>query len=64
MIEMNLPDMTCGHCAGIVLRACKRIDPDAQVDIDVRARTVKIDSTERAQDFAEELAEAGYPAAA
>ncbi|NUO72282.1 MAG: heavy-metal-associated domain-containing protein [Frateuria sp.] len=64
MIEMTLPDMTCGHCASTVTQTCKLVDPAAKVEVDVNAKTVKIQSGEHRQDFAEALAEAGYPAAA
>lgn len=64
MIEMTLPDMSCGHCASTVTRTCKLVDPQAKVEVDSNAKTVKIESTEERQVFAEALAEAGYPVAA
>jgi copper chaperone len=64
MIEMTLPDMSCGHCASTVTQTCKLVDPQAKVEVDVNAKKVRIESTEDRQDFAEALAEAGYPAAA
>lgn len=64
MIELNLPDMSCGHCASTVTQTCKLVDPAARVEVDINTKTVKIESSEDRQDFAEALAEAGYPAAA
>jgi len=64
MIEMTLPDMSCGHCASTVTQTCKLVDPKARVEVDVGAKTVKIDSSEDRADFAEALSEAGYPPAA
>jgi copper chaperone len=64
MIEMTLPDMSCGHCASTVTQTCKLVDPQAKVEVDVNAKKVRIESTEDRQDFAEALADAGYPAAA
>lgn len=64
MIEMTLPDMSCGHCASTVTQTCKLVDPAAKVEVDINTKTVKIQSAEDRQDFAEALAEAGYPAAA
>ena len=61
MIEMNLPDMTCGHCASTVARTCKFVDPHAKVEVDLATRLVRIDSSEDRADFAEALTEAGYP---
>lgn len=64
MIELNLPDISCGHCASTVTRTCKLVDPAAKVEVDINAKTVKIESSGDRQDFAEALAEAGYPASA
>ena len=64
MIEMTLPDISCGHCASAIVRTCKLVDPKAHVEVDVGTKSVKIDSTEDRADFAEALSEAGYPPAA
>lgn len=64
MLEFNLPDMSCGHCASTVTQTCKLVDPAAKVEVDLNARKVTIQSSEDAQDFSEALAEAGYPPAA
>jgi copper chaperone len=64
MLEFNLPDMSCGHCASTVTQTCKLVDPDAKVQVDLDTKKVTVDSSESRQDFAEALAEAGYPPAA
>jgi copper chaperone len=63
MIEMTLPDMSCGHCASTVTQTCKLVDPAAKVEVDISAKTVKIESAEERSDFAEALTDAGYPPA-
>jgi len=63
MIEMTLPDISCGHCASAVTLTCKQVDPQAEVEVDVSTKTVKIRSVEGRSDFVEALAEAGYPPA-
>jgi len=63
MIELNLPDMTCGHCASTVAQTCNLVDPAAKVEVDLNNRMVKISSNEDPKDFAEALSEAGYPPA-
>ena len=63
MIELTLPDMTCGHCASTVTRTCNLVDPAASVEVDVNAKTVKIKSSKERKDFVEALTEAGYPPA-
>lgn len=61
MLEFKLPDMSCGHCASTVTKACSLVDPDARVDVDLTSKTVIIDSSEERQAFADALTEAGYP---
>lgn len=63
MFELNLPDMTCGHCASAVAQTCKLVDPAAKVEVDLGTKRVKISSAEDPRDFAEALSEAGYPPA-
>lgn len=61
MIELNLPDMSCGHCASTVTQTCKLVDPDAKVEVDLNGKKVRIESTEQRQEFEEALTQAGYP---
>ena len=61
MIELSLPDMSCGHCASTVAQTCKFVDPAAKVEVDLQSKRVKIDSAEERMDFVEALTEAGYP---
>jgi copper chaperone len=63
MIELNLPDMTCGHCASTVTQTCKLIDSDARVEVDLTTKNIKILSNEDRDDFVLALSEAGYPPA-
>lgn len=63
MIELNLPDMTCGHCASTVAKTVAFVDPAAKVDVDLQTKLVKIESSEDRKDFAEALTDAGYPPA-
>ena len=63
-IEMRLPDMSCGHCVKVVTETVQRIDAQAQLTIDLPGRTVRIESGQPREPFAQALAEEGYPAAA
>lgn len=64
MIEFELPDMTCGHCAGMVTQTLRLADPACKVQIDLAQRKVQVESTEDRQTLAEALSEAGYAPAA
>ena len=63
MHEFELPEMSCGHCASAVDRACRTIDEKAQVEVDLGARKVRVASGQHRADFAQALSEAGYPPA-
>lgn len=63
MLELQLPDMTCGHCASTVTQTCKLVDPAAKVEVELESRRVRIASSEDRKDFEEALADAGYPPA-
>ena len=63
MIEFQLPDMTCGHCASRVAQALKLADPACQVSVDLKAQKVQVQSTDDRQTLADALTEAGYPPA-
>jgi copper chaperone len=63
MIEFKVPDMSCSHCASVITKTVKQVDPQATIEIDLSSHTVKVDSTEDRASLADALAEAGYPAA-
>lgn len=62
MLKLNVPDMTCGHCAGVVTKAIRSVDGGAGVDVDLNAQTVTIDASADSAAFAHALEMAGYPA--
>ena len=62
MIELNVEGMSCGHCAGRVSKAIAGVDPAAKVEVDVAGKLARVTSTASAQELAEAVTEAGYPA--
>jgi copper chaperone len=60
MIEIQVRDMTCGHCASAVTKAVREADAAARCEIDLAARKVTIASGQPAAEFVEAIAEAGY----
>lgn len=63
MLEFNLPDMSCGHCASTVTKTVQQVDPAAKVEVDLASKKAKVDSNADRQQIAEALSEAGYPPA-
>ena len=60
MIELRVPDMTCGHCAATITRAVREIDAEGACEVDLAARKVTIRSTHGAEEFVAAITEAGY----
>lgn len=63
MITLSIPDMSCGHCAGVITKAIKGLDDSAVVEFDIAGRTATISTSAGQAEVCDALAEAGYPAA-
>jgi copper chaperone len=62
MVELNVPDMTCDHCAKTIRSAVGRVDPAAACDIDIAGKRVTVHSGLPPSDFVEALEDVGYAA--
>ncbi len=63
MIRFDVPDMSCGACARRVTKAVQGVDPAAQVEADLPAREVRIQSSADPAALRKALDDAGYPPA-
>ena len=62
MLKLNVPDMTCGHCVGMVTKAVKSVDANANVAVDLPSQMVSIETTAAADGIKNAMEAAGYPA--
>jgi copper chaperone len=60
MIEFDVQDMTCGHCAATITDAVKAVDPTGRCEIDLATRRVKVESAFSADRIAAAIAKAGF----
>ncbi|CAN5217697.1 heavy-metal-associated domain-containing protein [soil metagenome] len=60
-MEFNVPDMSCGHCAGVITKTVQQLDAGATVNIDLPAKKVTIETAQDRQTVVDALTEAGYP---
>lgn len=60
MHRFNVPDMTCGHCAGTITKALKALDPQARIDISLADKRVQVESGLPLAEIARQISEAGY----
>ena len=62
MITLNVPDMSCGHCAGVITKTLRELDSAAVVGFDMHNHQVQVDTTESVAAIVEAMTAAGYPA--
>ena len=60
MIQFQVNDMTCGHCAATITKAVKAVDSAAQVEIDLAAHRVRIESAQSGEILEKAIRAAGY----
>lgn len=62
MITLKVPDMSCGHCSGVITKALKELDRDAEVGFDMHHHMVQVETTQAPDAVLKAMAAAGYPA--
>ncbi|NYT57725.1 heavy-metal-associated domain-containing protein [Alcaligenaceae bacterium] len=60
MLEFEVNDMTCGHCASAITKAVQAAAPNAQLDIKLDTHRVQINGAPDAQAIETAIREAGY----
>lgn len=60
MLKLNVPDMTCGHCASVIEKAVKSVDPAASVDVDLGSKLVTVKTEAAVRDVSAAVDAAGY----
>jgi copper chaperone len=64
MLNLSIPNISCGHCARAITETVHQLDPGAVVQVDVNARTAAIDTRADPAVVVDKLAAEGYPATA
>jgi copper chaperone len=59
-ITLNVTGMTCGHCEKAVTQAVRRVDPQAQVQINRAHNQVVVDSQQPQTAIAQAIRDEGY----
>nr|WP_316655961.1 heavy-metal-associated domain-containing protein [uncultured Gellertiella sp.] len=62
MLELLIPDMSCGHCVATITKTVKALDSEATVAADLARHTVTIAASVEPKQIADALEQAGYPA--
>ena len=61
MIELHIPNMSCGHCVRAITEAVHASDPQAEVTTDLAQHLVRVQTQLPAAAVAAQLTQAGYP---
>ena len=62
MIKLDIPAMSCGHCAGVITNTVRELDPAAVLDFDMAQRAVNIGTSAPLDAVLAALASVDYPA--
>lgn len=62
MTTLLIPDMSCNHCRAAVTEALTALDPAAQVQVDLAARTATVQGSAAPQAMIAALQAVGFPA--
>jgi copper chaperone len=60
MIELKVPDMTCGHCVSTITKAVKEMDASAKIEVSLPEHCVRVDSKVSKEELVRSITEAGY----
>lgn len=60
MPTFNVQGMSCGHCVKAIIQAVQAKDPAADVQVDLSARTVQVQSSLPVNAVVEVIKEEGY----
>lgn len=60
MYELKVDGMTCGGCVASVKRAVQALDSNANVDVDLPSKTVKVETTAQLDQLKTAIVDAGY----
>ncbi|MDO8313002.1 MAG: heavy-metal-associated domain-containing protein [Sideroxyarcus sp.] len=61
MYELKVDGMNCGGCAKGVTRAIQAADAHAQVEVDLKTKTVRVESRAELRFIEKAVSDAGYP---
>ncbi|KAB8041739.1 heavy-metal-associated domain-containing protein [Janthinobacterium aquaticum] len=64
MYQLQVENMTCGHCVKAVTQAVQTVDPQAQVQIELADKSVKVGTDKGLDAIRDAIEEAGYPVSA
>lgn len=62
MYELKVERMSCGGCASRVTKAIQSVDNNADVNVELKSKTVRVNTTAEPTALVSAVTAAGYPA--
>jgi copper chaperone len=59
-LKMNVPNIACDDCAGKITDSIHVVEPDAKVEVDVKAKTVTVEAESSEESIKQAIVAAGY----
>ncbi|MBV9389404.1 MAG: heavy-metal-associated domain-containing protein [Chroococcidiopsidaceae cyanobacterium CP_BM_ER_R8_30] len=59
-LKLKVPNVMCSGCAETITEAITTMEPDAKVDVDVKAKTVSVESAASEESIKQAITAAGY----
>lgn len=64
MYQLDVAEMSCGHCVATVTKAVQSVDTSAKVEVDLAQGKVNVASSVSLDSVVAAIVEAGYPVTA
>jgi copper chaperone len=61
MLQLIVPDLSCGHCMNVIGKAVAKVDSNAAVSFDLDTQTVSVASSKEDAEITAAIEDAGYP---
>ncbi|NEU71495.1 heavy-metal-associated domain-containing protein [Hassallia byssoidea VB512170] len=59
-LKLNVPNIACDDCAATISESIHVMEPDAKVEVDVKAKTVTVESAASEESIKQAIVAAGY----
>jgi copper chaperone len=59
-LQLKVPSIVCEGCAETITKAIKSLDADAQVDVDISAKTVKVEGSQSEDSIKQAITATGH----
>jgi copper chaperone len=59
-LKINVPNIACDDCAATITESIHVVEPEAKVEVDVKAKTVTVEATSSEESIKQAIVAAGY----